>query len=268
MSDINHWLRNHPRSSARGAPMGHSDRICEDVIKELLSGSSHPVYVQRLLTEDGDYDLSGTYWGFGPDSDPVWCGYTMGVQGEHDNGIRIFVRAPDLEAAKAAIKEEIETQMGQEFEVDFRSPGEEAFYTEVLDSIHDLVQSYLDTARFTDMGPDYDIPEDLPFSKRAQFDAAVDIINFIHNARDDENTTLHGKAKNYAKTWTKLIEAVSTGKYSLKQLAGDIWYTRNGHGCGFWDRGLGILGDRLSEIAKGMGSASVFTNDNKIAEIE
>jgi hypothetical protein len=30
----------------------------------------------------------------------------------------------------------------------------------------------------------------------------------------------------------------------------DFWFTRCGHGVGFWDRGLGDLGDKLTEIAK------------------
>jgi hypothetical protein len=33
----------------------------------------------------------------------------------------------------------------------------------------------------------------------------------------------------------------------------DFWLTRRGHGTGFWDRGLGKLGDRLSEAAKVYG---------------
>lgn len=34
----------------------------------------------------------------------------------------------------------------------------------------------------------------------------------------------------------------------------DLWLTRCGHGAGFWDRGYGPVGDRLSDIAKHMGS--------------
>lgn len=30
----------------------------------------------------------------------------------------------------------------------------------------------------------------------------------------------------------------------------DFWLTRNGHGAGFWDRGLGDLGERLANAAK------------------
>ena len=38
------------------------------------------------------------------------------------------------------------------------------------------------------------------------------------------------------------------------QAGHDFWLTRNGHGAGFWDRGLGELGDRLSEAARIYGS--------------
>lgn len=39
----------------------------------------------------------------------------------------------------------------------------------------------------------------------------------------------------------------------------DFWLTRCGHGCGYWDRGLGELGDRLTEAAKGYGSPDDHT---------
>jgi hypothetical protein len=39
----------------------------------------------------------------------------------------------------------------------------------------------------------------------------------------------------------------------------DFWLTRNGHGCGFWDRGLDALGDRLTEACKPYGSADDHT---------
>lgn len=30
----------------------------------------------------------------------------------------------------------------------------------------------------------------------------------------------------------------------------DYWYTRNGHGVGFWDRGLGDVGDKLTDTCQ------------------
>jgi len=44
----------------------------------------------------------------------------------------------------------------------------------------------------------------------------------------------------------------------------DFWLTRNGHGAGFWDRGYGELGDKLSKAARVWGTVDVMgpdTND-------
>ncbi len=37
---------------------------------------------------------------------------------------------------------------------------------------------------------------------------------------------------------------------SPDQIGHDFWLTRNGHGAGFWDRGHGELGDKLTKICK------------------
>lgn len=37
------------------------------------------------------------------------------------------------------------------------------------------------------------------------------------------------------------------GRYDATQAGHDFWLTRNGHGAGFWDRGLGHIGEALSE---------------------
>jgi hypothetical protein len=43
----------------------------------------------------------------------------------------------------------------------------------------------------------------------------------------------------------------------------DFWLTRNGHGVGFWDRGLGALGDRLTAAAKVYGSQDIYVGDDR-----
>lgn len=35
----------------------------------------------------------------------------------------------------------------------------------------------------------------------------------------------------------------------------DFWLTREGHGAGFWDRGYGAVGDKLTAAAHGYGNA-------------
>ena len=52
-----------------------------------------------------------------------------------------------------------------------------------------------------------------------------------------------------------------------EQFAHDFWLTRNGHGAGFWDRGLGELGDKLSKMAKVHNSCDLYLNEETM-EIE
>lgn len=42
----------------------------------------------------------------------------------------------------------------------------------------------------------------------------------------------------------------------------DFWLTRNRHGAGFWDRGYGALGDRLTEAAHVYGSSDLYVGDD------
>jgi hypothetical protein len=43
----------------------------------------------------------------------------------------------------------------------------------------------------------------------------------------------------------------------------DFWLTRNGHGAGFWDRGLpGTLGDELSALADAAGNLDAYIGDD------
>lgn len=41
----------------------------------------------------------------------------------------------------------------------------------------------------------------------------------------------------------------------------DYWYTRNGHGTGFWDRGLGQVGDDLATAAR-YSEVSLYRGDD------
>jgi hypothetical protein len=42
----------------------------------------------------------------------------------------------------------------------------------------------------------------------------------------------------------------------------DFWLTRNGHGVGFWDRGLGELGDWLTTMSKPYGESTLYVGDD------
>jgi hypothetical protein len=46
------------------------------------------------------------------------------------------------------------------------------------------------------------------------------------------------------------INAKDLANINAEQAGHDFWLTRNGHGVGFWDRGLGAVGERLTASCK------------------
>ena len=106
-----------------------------------------------------------------------------------------------------------------------------------------VVAAYLEAVVFTDLGPDSDIPSDAEFSPHAIYRAWETCADFLEQSAD-----LHAKYVSKGLTWDSFGH--------------DIWLTRNGHGAGFWDRGLGELGDKLSDIAKHLGTADPYAGDD------
>ena len=52
-------------------------------------------------------------------------------------------------------------------------------------------------------------------------------------------------------------------EYTESEKAGhDFWLTRNGHGAGFWDRGIGETGDTLTEASTGFGEVDLYAGDD------
>lgn len=47
-----------------------------------------------------------------------------------------------------------------------------------------------------------------------------------------------------------------------EQVGQDLWLTQNGHGAGFWDRGLGKVGDQLTDLAKPFGETNLYVGDD------
>jgi hypothetical protein len=66
----------------------------------------------------------------------------------------------------------------------------------------------------------------------------------------------------WAAAWADLKAA---GYTDPAQVAHDLWLTRNHHGTGFWDRGLGEIGERLTKLADQLGEADVYASDGFVS---
>lgn len=59
-----------------------------------------------------------------------------------------------------------------------------------------------------------------------------------------------------------LSQAYARDGYSSEQAGHDFWLTRNGHGAGFWDRGLDAIGQQLTDMAHSYGSCDLYIGDD------
>ena len=49
---------------------------------------------------------------------------------------------------------------------------------------------------------------------------------------------------------------------SEEMIGHDFWLTRNGYGAGFWDRGLGDIGDKLTTACKAFPEVDLYVGDD------
>lgn len=60
-----------------------------------------------------------------------------------------------------------------------------------------------------------------------------------------------------------ILDAIDTKLgYTWSSAGHDFWLTRCGHGAGFWDRGLGDIGQRLSDAAHIHGNRDIYVGDD------
>lgn len=84
----------------------------------------------------------------------------------------------------------------------------------------------------------------------------LDDFQFSHNAELE--------AEKEVSDFLELLEREGInwrGEMTDEQFGHDFALTRNGHGAGFWDRGLGELGDTLTKWAQTYGETYVELND-------
>lgn len=83
--------------------------------------------------------------------------------------------------------------------------------------------------------------------------------NFAHELSDDDADILHAEAYDFLadEHAVRLIQAAMFRRrgYDWSSAGHDFYLTREGHGAGFWDRGLGIVGDALTALSKPYGSS-------------
>ena len=74
---------------------------------------------------------------------------------------------------------------------------------------------------------------------------------------DEAMTEIAGECRDFAEANASDLAGIDAA-----QAGHDFYLTRNRHGAGFWDRGLGEIGDRLTDAAHVYGMLEFYVGDD------
>lgn len=124
-------------------------------------------------------------------------------------------------------------------------------YVNSLYLVDDFTRGYIEAAYFTSTGPDDGIDPETPLSDEAYDDAELECKHF----------------QRFQRVWLNI--AYNSVNYDETCAGRDFWFTRNGHGVGFWDRKLdGACGEVLSNAARQYGEVYLILGDDGLLHFE
>lgn len=115
--------------------------------------------------------------------------------------------------------------------------------------LNEAVEHYIIALRWSETNHDEATGDDTPFD-------AIDA-----GLTDEAKATIRAEVNSFMLANQSDVHAF-TEALGLEQLGHDFALTRNGHGAGFWDRGLGDLGRRLTEVCKPYGEQHLILGDD------
>jgi hypothetical protein len=110
-----------------------------------------------------------------------------------------------------------------------------------------FTRAYVEAMFFTDANSDSEDLADATFAE-----LAPEALKSITEDCSDFQTS-----------FAELLErAYTNGAYDETYAGHDFWLTRNRHGAGFWDRGLGDVGKQLTDMSHPYGEVSLYRGDD------
>lgn len=86
-----------------------------------------------------------------------------------------------------------------------------------------------------------------------------------YDLSDLESEALEEIEENCCEFFDMAFDHILETSMTFDQAGHDFCLTRNGHGAGFWDRGLGRVGDVLTDMSTSFGTQNVYVgDDNKL----
>lgn len=119
--------------------------------------------------------------------------------------------------------------------------------------LDEFTQGYIEAMMFCECNSDNDELAEMTFDDIAT-DTLANIMADCAKFQSDQGALLGAAYAEYI--------------YDEAQAGRDFWFTRNGHGVGFWDRMIGEIGDALAEACKPWRELYVYAGDDKKLHIQ
>jgi hypothetical protein len=135
--------------------------------------------------------------------------------------------------------------------IDLRRPSE------ILDEdydFEDFLRQYAETALWSSSNDRFE--EDEGASEMLDGDYGVEDI------APETMAEMRRECRDFWEANAADIVAYAVARGDVEYAGHDFWLTRNGHGAGFWDRGLGELGDRLTAASKPYAETYLCVGDD------
>lgn len=84
---------------------------------------------------------------------------------------------------------------------------------------------------------------------------------------DEALRDMHSDCADFLKGAQEAVDAMLEEGFDIGQVGHDFWLTRNRHGAGFWDRGLGKVGDDLTAMAHPYGESDLYIGDDGLVYV-
>lgn len=140
-----------------------------------------------------------------------------------------------------------------------------------FDDLSPFVQGYIQAAFFTNEATGVSMvewlePENQEALAEGQLDGELPTDAGFSDLHPDTLARLHTDCSDFeAKARHLLSQAYARG-YTRDQAGRDFWFTRCGHGVGFWDRDIldrDDLGEKLSDVAKEFGNLDAYFDSDE-----
>ncbi len=189
--DINERLKAMSVSGKYGAPMGRHEHV---------DNETATVVIQRVIFQDGDYDLGGAYWGGGT---PLFCAM------DEDGEVCTFIRADNITQARKLLLQDwpdLTIQGG----------------IDVVEATNGFLRAVL----FAECDVNSEDEDD---------DSSLEQLNY---GLDDFSPEALAKARDEVGQFIdQITEAgLDTSAWEDDEIGMNFYFDRSGHGCGFTDK--------------------------------